>query len=1178
MKIIELNLIAFGPFTNTVLNLSEGKEGLHLIYGPNEAGKSSALRALRQMLYGIPQRSTDNFLHPYNKLRIGARLRHSDGTEIEFIRRKGHTKTLRAADDKTLLDNASLTRFLNGVHESLFETMFGIGHEELVRGGEEIVNGGGNIGQALFTAGAGILRLRRVREGLQAEAGELFKPSAQKPVINKTIAEIRETQKALRAAELSGPTWLQHEKALRDAEKRINVLAAELEHRQQERHRLERIRKALPLIAKRKELQKAYTEFADAPILPEDFGESRRDMVTTLRTAENQRDQALKSIETIRAQIQGIEIPGNLIPYAEEIQDIQQVLGSYRKAAQDRPNLETRMSVMRKEAATILAGLRDDLTLDEAERLHLKRAEVSMIQRLGKMYERLTAKLDAAKENERKLTIQLKALKERKEGLPTPIDVAPLKAAWNTLVKAGPLEKQHRLAFKELDEIQEGVEIALKQQTLWKGALEALTSLPVPSNASIDAFEKRFDTLSSHTGRLQADRERIANESARIASELKEIELSHPVPTEQDLQTARKLRDQGWHLIRGVLESSPLPEDQRRDFLDRFSGKENLPDAFETSLKQTDEIADRLRREADRVSRKAALLARRAQYETELTDLTQHITAIQKETRIAEEEWRRLWDPAGIAPLSPREMRAWAADIQALKEKYADVRKKKTTVEAIEARINDLRKTLFPLLHSVSESKMDRRAPLADLAAASQRIINQQEKYQSQTETLASNIGDREAEQADIQSKIDHLERQLGAWRNDWASAVRPLGLNAGAEPTVANEVLSGMRDLREKLKEADILRKRIDGIDRDAGAFAKRVRELTHAVAPELEATLPERAAVELNARLTKARENLSKLRTHETQLRQVEELRQESESRITLINAQLADLYREAGCSNIAQLPDAEKRSHKRQQLESELTGLEERLRDLSAGATVDDFAEEALSVDPDGIETMLQQMDQEIDTHKKERSELDQTIGQQKTELRRMDGSARAAELAETAQRMLGRLDTDIEHYARLRLASAVLNGAIERYRKKNQGPLLERAGVLFSQMTLGAFKGIRAEYDEKGNPILVGVRPASTELVRVEGMSDGSADQLYFALRLAGLERYLAKNEPMPFVIDDVLIRFDDDRAKSSLKVLSDLSRHTQVIFFTHHQHLVELAAENVDPSVLVLHTLNDAKST
>ena len=112
----------------------------------------------------------------------------------------------------------------------------------------------------------------------------------------------------------------------------------------------------------------------------------------------------------------------------------------------------------------------------------------------------------------------------------------------------------------------------------------------------------------------------------------------------------------------------------------------------------------------------------------------------------------------------------------------------------------------------------------------------------------------------------------------------------------------------------------------------------------------------------------------------------------------------------------------------------------------------------------------------------------------------------------------------------------------------------------------------EFVEKDAPVIVGVRPGSKEIVGVEGMSDGTADQLYLALRLASLETYLDKNEPIPFVVDDILIRFDNDRAKAVLQVLAELSTKTQVIFFTHHRHLEDLAAAHVDPSFLFSHSL------
>ncbi len=146
---------------------------------------------------------------------------------------------------------------------------------------------------------------------------------------------------------------------------------------------------------------------------------------------------------------------------------------------------------------------------------------------------------------------------------------------------------------------------------------------------------------------------------------------------------------------------------------------------------------------------------------------------------------------------------------------------------------------------------------------------------------------------------------------------------------------------------------------------------------------------------------------------------------------------------------------------------------------------------------------------------------------------------------------------EQYLRLRIAALVLEQRIEDYRKKNQAPVLARAGELFSKLTLGSYANLRDELDETGKPILLGVRPNDEE-VPVEGMSDGSRDQLYLALRLATLEQHLSKGEPIPFIVDDILIGFDDKRTRVCLEVLAELAAHTQVLLFTHHRRVLELA--------------------
>lgn len=91
-----------------------------------------------------------------------------------------------------------------------------------------------------------------------------------------------------------------------------------------------------------------------------------------------------------------------------------------------------------------------------------------------------------------------------------------------------------------------------------------------------------------------------------------------------------------------------------------------------------------------------------------------------------------------------------------------------------------------------------------------------------------------------------------------------------------------------------------------------------------------------------------------------------------------------------------------------------------------------------------------------------------------------------------------------------------------------------------------------------------------------MSVGTTDQLYLSLRLSSLESYLDNNEPMPFILDDILIKFDNERAIATLKVLAELSKKTQVIFFTHHQHLVELAEVSIESNLLFKHALETSR--
>ena len=1173
MKIREIRLIAFGPFTDDRIDLSEGKEGLHIIYGPNEAGKSSALRALRHMFYGIPERSSDGFLHPYDKMRIGAVIQRKNGNVLEFIRRKGRSNTLRATDDKSVLDEALIQQFLHGIDEDFFVTMFGIDHTDLVRGGKEIITGGGSMGQVIFAAGSGVVNLREIQQDLQSEADQLFRPSGQKPRINDALGNLNKNRKALREAQLPGQEWVKHDQALREAQEHIHIVNQNLTDKQRDRRRLERIKEALPIIARRRELIEDYKNYATAVLLPENFRDERHGLITKLSIAENDHTQTLQVIETLKRDMAKLQVSEGLIENSGLIEEIHQELGSHRKAARDRIRLQTRKDVLRSEAKDILRGLRDDLTLEDAEKLRIKKADKVGIQELGIKFERIITRIENAQEAIPKISDQINDLDTQLKTLDEPKPIDQLKIAIEQAEEYGVLENRWREDQTEIRNDVKTLEIKLSKQSLWAGSIEEIEGLRIPSLETIDEFDDRTDKAERTAAELKSESKRLHGAQAEIEQQIEQLQLEQEVPTEEDLHNSRNKRDQGWRFVQSKLKGNLIPDEELADFIQWFQPSSTLAEAFEASVFQADGIADRLRREAERVANLARLIAEKAAQEKQSKRLKEDLDIAEKKLTEINNEWAKLWQATGITPRTPREMRGWTQDHAAMTEKAAEIRERKSKTDALQKSIDKRRNALEQSLHSLSEPRTVRDELLADLIKRARMVIEQQEELINIRKQFQSEKKQKEKELAEAKARVEQSEKDLSQWKKEWEPAVRPLGLVVDSKPSQANAVMDDLSSLFEKLKEAETLQKRIKGIDLDSTEFADKVTGLVKTVAEEL-ADLPvDQAAAELNARLNRARANQTKLQAFEKQLSKEQKRDNQANKEMTRIKTRLKGMCEEAGCKSYEGLPEAERRSEKRRQIESDLKSLDEQLLKLSAGDTIDDFVKEALNENPDGIDTEIERLTEEIDKLTGERSAQDQTIGSERTKLSEMDGSARAADIAEETQMLLGRLENDVEQYARLRIASAVLSQAIERYREKNQGPILKRANTFFAQLTQGSFEGIRADYDNQDRPVLVGVRPGGKETVGVEGMSDGTADQLYLVLRLAGLEEYLERNEPIPFIVDDILIKFDDDRAVAALKALAQLSTRTQVIFFTHHRHLVELAEKNIDPSVLIKHTLN-----
>ena len=170
----------------------------------------------------------------------------------------------------------------------------------------------------------------------------------------------------------------------------------------------------------------------------------------------------------------------------------------------------------------------------------------------------------------------------------------------------------------------------------------------------------------------------------------------------------------------------------------------------------------------------------------------------------------------------------------------------------------------------------------------------------------------------------------------------------------------------------------------------------------------------------------------------------------------------------------------------------------------------------------------------------------------------GSDAATQAEAQRQEAIAQMSDAAERYVKVFTASRLLRWSIDRYREEKQGPLLQRAGAIFSTLTSGSFSKLIVDF-EREPMVLEGLR-SDGKLVGISGMSDGTRDQLYLALRLAALEMHLEQAMPLPFIADDLFINYDDIRSKAGFEALKALSEQTQVIFLSHHDHLIPTVQE------------------
>ncbi|MDA9522558.1 hypothetical protein XI06_20290 [Bradyrhizobium sp. CCBAU 11434] len=175
----------------------------------------------------------------------------------------------------------------------------------------------------------------------------------------------------------------------------------------------------------------------------------------------------------------------------------------------------------------------------------------------------------------------------------------------------------------------------------------------------------------------------------------------------------------------------------------------------------------------------------------------------------------------------------------------------------------------------------------------------------------------------------------------------------------------------------------------------------------------------------------------------------------------------------------------------------------------------------------------------------------------------GDAAVAVLESKRRTVLMTMEDRAIEYLKLRLGIAAAERALRAYRDRHRSSMMARASEAFALISRGAYSELLTQ-PSNGSELLIAKGVDGSSRIASE-LSKGTRFQLYLALRVAGYHEFARTRAPAPFLADDVMETFDDFRAEEAFRLLAAMARKGQVVYFTHHRHLCEIA-KTVEPSI------------
>ncbi len=1141
MRLRQLSLDLFGHFSGKSYDFGEKQTDFadfHVIYGPNEAGKTTTMEAFLRLIFGFPHRDAYDFLHQRKNLTVSGTL--EIGGHERFLKRVSSRNNSLIDENGKALPEALLQAHLGGLSEEDYRHLLCLDDETIERGGEEIASSKGDIGRLLFSAAAGVSDLTNVLDHIRGQADELYRKRASTTEMARLKKELADIERKIKEQDVPAS---QYRKLKQSYEQALAEEAAFENERKEKRLDLAKTKArlaALPLLLDIDRLAAAIAPFAEYPQQLDFNAEDLVELLTRQTRLTSDTERLEKELDQLSIDLNEIQREPQHLNLGAELENLDELRSRYLTAERDLPRRRKSLDDVLLDMHAQMRALGADE--EEPEKLALSQGQLSeMAQAREEKRDAYHMQL-AEQEEIETLNIRLEAAQK---------DILNLKNAENTpsgvkdiltRFSAQRFLPQHAKAQQAITDAKRRFRNALDGLAIKDLVFDQVPACHVSGEEAAGLAENHRDLSEklAHIIQSLSDHQKDAD---IVQSEIDAIKLSQGLSDDTETELRMKNRNQLWL--------------EHKELLSQVSANK-----FEQAMFAVDESADKRLAQAEIVGQMRVLTQRLHRLTIEIDALGKQKSELEAALGNLDAEFKKLIETIGFpASTPPMSFANWA--------------KKRDEAALIERQMQHVLDEHQDII-AKAERLYDALLPLIDLDAPDfdsliDAALDLQTREQEQADkalALEKNHAELQADYERRESRLVQFEKQAEAANLQWQSLIEQ-NLGYAVSPDDVERGFEQLREIAHLNNQRSGFARQVEGMEADQAEFAEKIAETAHFKG--LDSDLP---PLETFMALEKISQTAQAIEARWQQLdsRKIAVLEEREAVKISSKEidnqvTQLAQIFPvHVATDTLPQLriavADAANAIEQSKQMELSATKIcaDLSLPDIeSVRQELSGLSAHELSVEVDNLEDALSDIEEK---HKKAIELRSDAAGL----LARVTGEGDIAALTEMKVTLEAQIEDAALRYLEFDLGHRLAEEAIRRYRDKHRSGMMDATEKIFFELTNGAYSKLYTQ--PEGNNEILKALDAGGTAKQAGDMSKGTRFQLYLALRAAAYEQLVSQGVCLPFFCDDIFETFDEERTRAACRVMARIGHSGQAIYLTHHRHVVDIALKECGSNVKI----------